>query len=92
MSYPTVARVVTLVVATSLAGLVGPDGGIQRPSPSVSWSQQVQQWLHGLLPKHGRHHKPPRPCRPPHGSGEEGPGTCPSGGGPPGNPGGGAGG
>lgn len=80
MSYPTVARVVALILALAVVGSTGPAGAaIQATTQHRTWSAQAPEWLTQLLkggkPKAHR----PRPHQPGPPPGEEGPGTCPSG-------------
>lgn len=84
MSYPTVARVLAVVLVLCLVGSAFPAFAQSQTAPKPgSWLEKAPDWLFTLLLKDQPGSKP-RPRRPggptpPPGAGEEGPGTCPSG-------------
>lgn len=84
MSYPTVARVLAVVLVLCLVGSAVPAFARSQASPQPgSWLEKAPDWLVTLLLKDQPGNKPrprrPGPPTPNPGGGEEGPGTCPSG-------------
>jgi hypothetical protein len=80
MSYPTVTRIVALVLVAGVVASLGPASAEIMVSPKKpSWSEQAPDWLLTLLLKRSRKPRSGRPGSPPGTQGEEGPGTCPSG-------------